>query len=74
MQNSELERILSDLKSASTNDKEYLIAHFLILLPQLEALDSAIEDSSDSELILHTADLRKTIADLVNRIVFIIGE
>jgi hypothetical protein len=74
MQYSELDRILSELKSASSNDKEYLMAHFLLLLPQLEALDSAIEDSIDSDLILHTSDIRKIISDLINRIVFIVGE
>lgn len=74
MQHTELDRILSELKSVSNNNKEYLMAHFLLLLPQLEALDSAIEDSIDSDLILHTSDIRKIIADLINRIVYIIGE
>jgi hypothetical protein len=74
MQFSELDRILSELKSASSNDKEYLMAHFLLLLPQLEALDSAIEDSIDSDLILHTSDIRKIIADLISRITYIIAE
>jgi hypothetical protein len=74
MEYSEYNRILSELKSASANDKEYLIAHFLLLLPHLEALDSAIEGSTDADLIHHTAENRKIIADLINRIVHLVGE
>jgi len=74
MEYSEIDRILSELKSPSTNDKEYLMAHFLLLIPQLEALDAAIEDSSDSDLKFHTSENRKIIPDLINRIVSMIGK
>lgn len=74
MKYTDLEALLSQLKSSSDNDQEFLMAHFLLLLPQLEALDQAIENSVDVNLIIETAEIRKIIPDLMQRIVHIAGK
>jgi len=74
MKHSELDRILAELESVSTSDKEFLMAHLLLLIPQLEALDNAINDSLDLGLREQTSEIRKIIPDLINRIANMIGK
>jgi len=74
MKHSELDRILADLESVSTSDKEFLMAHLLLLIPQLEALDNAINDSLDLGLREQTSEIRKIIPDLINRIANMVGK
>ncbi|MFZ4545408.1 MAG: hypothetical protein ACOYOA_15250 [Saprospiraceae bacterium] len=69
-----LDAVLAELKSSSENEQDFLMAHFLLLIPQLEALDQAIENSSDVRLIVETAQMRKVIPDLMQRIVHIAGK
>jgi hypothetical protein len=74
MKHSELDRILSELEFVSTSDKEFLMAHLLLLIPQLEALDNAISDSLDLGLKDQTSEIRKIIPDLIHRIANLVGK
>ncbi len=74
MKHSELDSFLSELESVSTSENEYLMAHFLLLIPQLEALDDAINDSLDLDLKEGTSEIRKIIPDLIHRMANIIGK
>ena len=73
MKHSELDSVLSELESASTSEKECIMAHLLLLIPQLEAHDNAINDSLDLGLQDQTSEIRKIIPDLINRIANMIG-